>query len=480
MATKRAVYNIAEFKAVPNGAPGEFTALVSVFGNVDLQGDRVMPGAFDNTIAQWKASGDPIPIIWSHDWQDPFAHIGLVTGVQITTAGLVLSGKNDIDKPFAKQVNDLLVARRVTQWSFAYDVINEQRAKDGANELLELALIEAGPTLMGANSSTNTIAAKALLSAAADLERGLPHGLPGRKTWVDADMGGTFEDISDRIGDAATALLNPANLETTYVSVQATYPTYALVEVYRQGVEDDVTYQIPWSLDGEEVKLGDPVQVEVTVTVAPKSASKMGRRLSQATQTEMKAIHDGMGALQDRMGALMGVATEDDDSKSGRKAVSGAVPVHHTATTDEAWDGPANNTNVVSPLTVAKASDIYAWIDRSKVEDGELAKSNAKFIHHEVSADGTPGAANLTACSTGIGVLNGGQSGTTIPDADIEGVYAHLAAHLKDAAKEPPPLKAIEAPTTDTDREPPAKSVQSVEAFLTRVSEMRALTGIPA
>jgi len=171
---KRAVYQIAEFKAAGD-ASGEFKALVSVFNNVDLVGDRVMPGAFKSTLARWKASGDPIPVIWSHDWQDPYAHIGTVTAAEETDAGLQVTGKLDLDKPFAKQVHDLLMARRVTGMSFAYDVIGEKTAKDGANDLTELDLIEVGPTLKGANQDAHLIGAKALLDAAAAEAKGIEH-----------------------------------------------------------------------------------------------------------------------------------------------------------------------------------------------------------------------------------------------------------------------------------------------------------------
>lgn len=171
MSTKRAVYEIAEYKAASE-SPGEFTAMVSVFGNVDLQGDRVVPGAFKNSIDRWNVSGDPIPVIWSHDWDDPFAHIGAVTSAVETAKGLRVTGKLDLDKPFAKQVHDLLVARRVTGMSFAYDVIEERPGKDRANELTELDIIEVGPTLKGANPTAQLINAKSLLEAAATKEAG--------------------------------------------------------------------------------------------------------------------------------------------------------------------------------------------------------------------------------------------------------------------------------------------------------------------
>lgn len=116
----------------------------------------------------------------------------------------------------------------------------------------------------------------------------------------------------------------------------------------------------------------------------------------------------------------------------------GAVGSHDTATTGGEWDGPANEKRLPSPMPVATARAAYAWVDTAAVEDGMVPKVGGRFIHHQVSEDGSPGAANTTACSTGIGVLHGGRGGTTIPDADRRGVYNHLAAHLRDAGMEPP------------------------------------------
>jgi len=166
-------YQLASFKALPLEGPGKFQAIVSVFGNVDLQGDRVVPGAFQKSLKTWRSKGDPIPVIWSHDWLNPDAHIGFVdpqdaieiAGDQKGEAGggLLVKGTMDIHKPFAAQVFDLLKERRVKEWSFAYDIDREEKAEDGANELLELTLLEVGPCLKGANPDTYTVSAKAVL-----------------------------------------------------------------------------------------------------------------------------------------------------------------------------------------------------------------------------------------------------------------------------------------------------------------------------
>ena len=143
---------------------GEFTALVSVFGNEDSVGDVVMPGAFAEDLDRWKSTGDPIPVIWSHDWGDPFSHIGEVTAAKETPAGLLVTGRLDLDNPKAEQVFRLLKGRRVTQFSFAYDIEDGgwgEREGREVYELRRLKVHEVGPTLLGANQETELLAAKA-------------------------------------------------------------------------------------------------------------------------------------------------------------------------------------------------------------------------------------------------------------------------------------------------------------------------------
>ncbi len=115
-----------------------------------------------------------------------------------------------------------------------------------------------------------------------------------------------------------------------------------------------------------------------------------------------------------------------------------AIPVHHTPTSTGAWDGPANEARLRNDEVAAYYRKAFAWVDPDKDPD---TKAAYKFIHHEVAADGTVGPANVRACQTGIGVLNGGRGGADIPSGDRRGVYNHLAAHLRDADVEPAPLR---------------------------------------
>lgn len=148
---------------------GQFEALVSVFGNRDAYGDVVMPGAFKDTLADWAASGDPIPVYWSHRMDDPEMNIGTVLEAKETDEGLWVKAQLDLDDDARKsrQVYRLLKGRRVTQFSFSYDVDEGGWAKHENEdrevyELRKVKLHEVGPTPIGANQETELIAVKHL------------------------------------------------------------------------------------------------------------------------------------------------------------------------------------------------------------------------------------------------------------------------------------------------------------------------------
>jgi HK97 family phage prohead protease len=152
---------------------GQFEALVAVFNNIDRGGDRIMPGAFTKTLAAWRASGDPVPVIWSHEWQTPDAHIGVAYAKDMkqTARGLLVKGHLDIDdNPVARRVHKLMQRRSLKEFSFGYDIPpgGRRKASDGANELIEIDLHEVGPTLKGMNPDTELREVKGLTQATDD------------------------------------------------------------------------------------------------------------------------------------------------------------------------------------------------------------------------------------------------------------------------------------------------------------------------
>lgn len=121
-----------------------------------------------------------------------------------------------------------------------------------------------------------------------------------------------------------------------------------------------------------------------------------------------------------------------------------AIPVKHTKTTNAPWDAGAARKDLKEGQPASYYRDEFAWVDGA---GDPTEKGSYKFPHHMVSSDGTVGDANIRACQSAIGILNGGMGGSQIPAGDHEAVYAHLAAHLKDANLTPPDLKKNSAPT---------------------------------
>lgn len=378
-------------------AEGQFTAVVSVFGNVDEVGDMVMPGAFTKSLAKWRSSGDPIPVWWSHGWDNPAYNVGWVVDAKEVLGGplpgLEVTGQLAIEEPTAMQVYRLLKGRRVTQFSFAYDEVDSvpTRDKEGnfVNQLRELDLHEVGPTAVGANRDTALLGVK----------QGDGGGNGGGGTTIS-------QATIDKISQAEDAL-------------------------------DSVL---------SDLGVSDPDQP------ASSKQDGDGHTISQASVDKLVAIDKLLVAVLDTLGA-----GDEGDSGNGSKSLTAlidarikaylggyksAVGVHHTATNTGAWDGGAHESRFSQDLLPGAGPALYAWKDPDKDPATQQAW---KFIHHFVGANGRPGAASTRACIAGIAVLNGGRGGANIPDADRQGVYRHLAAHLRDANIEPPELKAAKA-----------------------------------
>src|SRR5690349_18212445 len=80
-------FALREVKMLDSDAPGSFEAVVSVFGNIDSYGDRMIKGAFARTLEE---KGNP-PVVWSHEWQVP--PIGAVESATETDEGLLVKGR---------------------------------------------------------------------------------------------------------------------------------------------------------------------------------------------------------------------------------------------------------------------------------------------------------------------------------------------------------------------------------------------------
>lgn len=150
--------------------PGEFTAIVSAFGNEDSQGDIVDKGAFTKTLAEWVIKGRPIPVVWSHQFHDPDSFLGHYTAAEETDTGLKLTGQLDLDHPKAARVHKLMQKGVIVEFSISgmvreYELIEkDDDAADGwwfpPMLIKDIDLWEAGPCFKGANAETELLSIK--------------------------------------------------------------------------------------------------------------------------------------------------------------------------------------------------------------------------------------------------------------------------------------------------------------------------------
>jgi len=154
----------ADIKAAGDDG-GSIVAYASTFDRTpDSYGDVVAKGAFADTLAAWKASGKPIPLLFNHDTDDPFHNIGAVTDAEEDDIGLKVTATLDPDNPTAQYVRSLVKQGRVSKMSFAYDVqqAGEVTLDTGekANELQKLNLFEVSIVPIPANQNADILEVK--------------------------------------------------------------------------------------------------------------------------------------------------------------------------------------------------------------------------------------------------------------------------------------------------------------------------------
>lgn len=334
----------AEFKATTVGDKGIVTAVVAVFNNVDFGNDRILPGAFDKTIADWQAKGDPVPVIWSHNWDNPEFYAGQVDPADLvaTETGLQVKMYFDLNRPTSEQIFHLLKTRRVTQFSFGYFTDDTEMVKEGpvnVRNIKSLQLFEVGPTLLGMNPDTQLLEVASMnrnqskagrvlsakneesLKSARDLIDGVLNTVVEPDTTDGADgksldpnearkksIIGSIEALRDRVADA----LEDAYCDAMWCCIRGVIPAGSSggVVVYDYyGMDwDCTTYQESFTDDGKVVTLaGDRKEVDIMEVVEPDAdAFREGAESMSRTPGKDSAKRDTTSNInQERLVSLL-------------------------------------------------------------------------------------------------------------------------------------------------------------------------------
>jgi HK97 family phage prohead protease len=146
---------------------GEFIVYPSTFTKTpDSYGDVIAPGAFLDTIEEWKTSGNTLPGLFGHRFDDPDYYVAGALDMGEDEHGWWVKGAFDMESPKGPHVYRLVKGRRLNQLSFAFDVLDsgpvELEGGVKANELRKLKVYEYSFVPIGANQDTSVVAVKAL------------------------------------------------------------------------------------------------------------------------------------------------------------------------------------------------------------------------------------------------------------------------------------------------------------------------------
>ena len=147
-----------EIKALNDG---EFEGHGSVFGNEDLGGDVVMPGAFKRSLKTHKKTGSLPQMFWMHD---PSRVPGKWLEMEEDARGLKVRGVL-ADTPLGNEIRTLLQMDAVKGLSIGYRTIDQDYLEDGSRALKEVELWEVSVVSLPMNPLAQVAHAKSRLSA---------------------------------------------------------------------------------------------------------------------------------------------------------------------------------------------------------------------------------------------------------------------------------------------------------------------------
>ncbi len=135
---------------------GTFEGYGSIFGNVDAYGEKVMPGAFVESLAKHRREGTAVMMLWQHNPDEP---IGVWEDLAEDAKGLWGKGQLILEVQRAREVYALLKAKAIRGLSIGYRELDAD-VEQAVRLLKKLDLWEISPVSFAANSRARVSAVK--------------------------------------------------------------------------------------------------------------------------------------------------------------------------------------------------------------------------------------------------------------------------------------------------------------------------------
>jgi len=132
-----------------DGEKGMIEAYVSMFDNVDLGGDKIIRGAFADSLAKKLPKG-----VWMHDWNLPVAK---TIEAREDAKGLYIKAQFNLDTQRGKDAYSDVKFGIIDEFSIGYRVLDHEWQEDGTRVLKKLKLYEWSPVLAGMNPDTELL-----------------------------------------------------------------------------------------------------------------------------------------------------------------------------------------------------------------------------------------------------------------------------------------------------------------------------------
>lgn len=191
---------------------GELEGYGSTFGNTDLTGDIVAPGAFAKTLSEHKAASTMPALLWSHDASAP---CGVWTDAREDRIGLRMKGKLSLDTVRGAEAR-ALCRDGALGLSIGY-VTRDATYEKGRRVLKDLQLFEVSLVAIPANPQARLTSVKSALETGEVTPRLVEKllvdgGLP--RQFAKAIVARGFKAATGADGEAVASLVADIRRET--------------------------------------------------------------------------------------------------------------------------------------------------------------------------------------------------------------------------------------------------------------------------
>lgn len=183
-----------ELKAVKD--EGIIEAYVSIFNNIDSDGDIITRGAFLESLAKKMPKG-----VWSHNWDAPIA---LTLEAREDEKGLYIKGQFVLTVQKAREAFELIKAGVIDEFSIGFRILDWEYNDAGNRVIKKVKLYEWSPVLAGANPETELLGVKGMKDFKYNVkgeDEAVPEGTPHIVSGLDLEAQPELAETGVKVGD---------------------------------------------------------------------------------------------------------------------------------------------------------------------------------------------------------------------------------------------------------------------------------------